>query len=432
MIDWKDEDLIELSLRPEVWDSFLREKISAGHMDRREEKQLRQYVEEKRYVPVARAVLAGEELPAPYRKVINKLNGKKRVVYIYPADVNTYLKLIGWLLHRYDDMFPVSLYSFRQNRSAKDAVRRLGDDRRLRYMYSYKTDVHDYFNSVPVDSVLIVLEEVLKDQKPLFALIKRLLENPCVRVKEGVAKEYAKGIMAGTPLSPFLANLYLMDMDRCMEKKYIYLRYSDDIIVFGKTHGECEEAGERIHAFLTQKGLSVNPAKDEWRTPEEGWSYLGVTGCAGVTDISRITMEKLKGKMRRKARALLRWREKKGVPPEGAVKAYIRHFNRKLYENPVHNELTWCRYYLPLITTDRSLKELDHYMVSCIRFLMRGRHDKAAYRLRYETIQSLGYRSLVHEYYKEKQEKQERQEEQEKQEKQEEQEKQAGAGAPQL
>ena len=54
----------------------------------------------------------------------------------------------------------------------------------------------------------------------------------------------------------------------------------------------------------------------------------------------------------------------------------------------------------PIITTSETLAELDRYMVECIRFIRTGTHTKANYRLRYETIKSLGFRSLVHEYYR--------------------------------
>ena len=34
-----------------------------------------------------------------------------------------------------------------------------------------------------------------------------------------------------------------------------------------------------------------------------------------------------------------------------------------------------------------------------LRYLASGKHNKANYRVRYEKLKSLGYKSLVHEYY---------------------------------
>ena len=95
-----------------------------------------------------------------------------------------------------------------------------------------------------------------------------------------------------------------------------------------------------------------------------------------------------------------RWRERKNLESEKAIKALIRHFNRKFYNNPQQNDITWCRWYFPIITTAESLQVIDEYMVSCIRYIATGKHTKSNYNLRYERIKELGFRSLVNAYYK--------------------------------
>ena len=110
----------------------------------------------------------------------------------------------------------------------------------------------------------------------------------------------------------------------------------------------------------------------------------------------------MKGKMRRKARRFRRLmtRGNRPLSAEEAIRRYIAVFNIKFYENRNENDLTWARWFFPIITTSETLAELDRYMVECIRFIRTGKHTKANYRLRYETIKSLGFRSLVHEYYR--------------------------------
>lgn len=75
-------------------------------------------------------------------------------------------------------------------------------------------------------------------------------------------------------------------------------------------------------------------------------------------------------------------------------------FSRKLFENPVEHELTWARWYFPLINTADSLKIIDEYCQSRIRYLATGKHTKAAYNFRYEEMKELGYVSLVNRYDK--------------------------------
>ncbi|MBR0531550.1 MAG: group II intron reverse transcriptase/maturase, partial [Bacteroidales bacterium] len=48
-----------------------------------------------------------------------------------------------------------------------------------------------------------------------------------------------RGVMAGTPTAPFLANVYLMEVDHHFEGEgVIYARYSDDIIILAEDQEE--------------------------------------------------------------------------------------------------------------------------------------------------------------------------------------------------
>ena len=207
--------------------------------------------------------------------------------------------------------------------------------------------------------------------------------------------------MAGTPQSAFLANLYLSDLDRLFEAQgVLYTRYSDDIIAFGATREETEQHAAQIRAFLAEKGLSVNPSKEDFYTPETGWTFLGFSYRDGAIDIAPATVKKLKQKMRRKARALQRWRQRNGLSGEKAAAAFIRVFNRKLLESPEGSELSWSYWFFSVINTADSLQEIDAYAQDCLRFLVSGKRTKVRYDVRYEDLKKLGYRSLVNAYYK--------------------------------
>ena len=74
-------------------------------------------------------------------------------------------------------------------------------------------------------------------------------------------------------------------------------------------------------------------------------------------------------------------------------------FNRKLFESPGDHELSWSRWFFPVIGTDESLKEIDRYAQDCLRYLLSGKRTKGRYGIRYDDLKQLGYRSLVHAYY---------------------------------
>ena len=58
------------------------------------------------------------------------------------------------------------------------------------------------------------------------------------------------------------------------------------------------------------------------------------------------------------------------------VRAFIKRFNRKLYDSDAPNETNWSRWYFPVINTDKSLKELDTYMQECLRYTASKTHKR--------------------------------------------------------
>ena len=189
-------------------------------------------------------------------------------------------------------------------------------------------------------------------------------------------------------------------MDRYFEEiGASYFRYSDDILIFAKTREELDARISDFYRHIEEKGLSDNPKKVSVSSPGDAWEFLGFSYKDGQVDISEVTKNKLKGKIRRKAKALLRWKTKTGAEYERAARALIRTFNKKLYNEENDDLFTWCRWFFPVITTDKSLRELDRYLLEYVRYLYSGRHYKGNFRITYDDIKKMGFRSLVHEYY---------------------------------
>lgn len=363
--------------------------------------ELRSFIDSKAYLPVCERINNGVSFPLPHKYIINKSNSnKKRIVYEYPKAENTVLKLLTYLLLReYDRIFSSGLYSFRPAKTAKDAVKHFAFQPEIREMYSYKADISNYFNSISVDMLLPMLNDTLKDDPRLFEFLKSLLAEPCVYDKGRIIKEQ-KGIMAGTPLSAFYANLFLSGLDkRFCDRNIPYARYSDDIIVFGKDMKTVEDYAVIIKENLQNHGLKINPDKECFSSPDEGWVFLGFRCSQNEIDIAPATVKKIKAKMHRKSRALLRWRKRNDIEGEKAASAFIRIFNKKLLDDPMDNELTWSFWFFSLINTDKSLRIIDQYAQDRIRFIISGTNKKSRFNVRYDDMKKLGYRSLVNAYY---------------------------------
>ncbi len=382
------------------WQRFYQYKTSIVSTDSFIE-ELKEYINNKKYLSVYENIQSGIPFPVPRKSIISKLSSdKKRTVYSYPYEENMAMKLLAYeMTRKYDYLFCDNLYSFRPGKTAKNAVKRIIRYPNISKMYSYKVDIHNYFNSIPIPLLLPRLKEDLADDAELFDFLSVILCEQNV-LEEGKLITEEKGIMAGTPLATFYANLYLRDLDEHFEKNNIlYARYSDDIIVFAQSRGEVEKYAEYIKEYLASKGLTVNPTKESFSNPEEAWTFLGFQYKDGVVDIAPVTIKKLKKKMRRKARSLRRWHMRNNIEGEKAAKAFIRIFNRKLFEHPEDNELSWSYWFFSVINTAESLKIIDNYSQECIRYLVSGKRTKARYNVRYDELKGLGYKNLVHEYY---------------------------------
>lgn len=386
---------------PAQWSSFYEYKLTGGHLSPTEQRELAAFIQAEGYREPIEAITQGKPFAPPRKSCISKMHSdKKRIVYTYAPAENWVLKLLTFLLQqKYDRVFAPNLYSFRPHLGVKNAIREMTCTPRVNAMWSYKVDIHNYFNSVPIGRMLPLLQQTLSDEPILYRFLEALLTDPLVE-DHGTLIQEEKGIMAGTPLSTFLANLYLSPMDHFFAEKGVpYARYSDDILLFEPSQSALQQDVLLIRQFLSEAGLSVNPKKEQYTAPGEPWSFLGIRCQNGTIDLSPVSVEKLKAKMRRKTRALMRWKARKGADGPPAARAFIRTFRRKLFENPVKQELTWSRWYFPLITTADSLKILDAYSQQCIRYLATGTRTRAAYNFRYEDMKALGYISLVNRYW---------------------------------
>lgn len=386
----------------QYWQQFFIHKKESGHLSRQDEKVLADFIERKGYLPAVQRIVNGESFSPPRRAAISKMSSqKKRIVYTYAPDENWVLKIMTHLLIRkYDHLFSDNLYSFRAGRSVKDAIRDLRRVKQIDRMWSYKADISNYFNSIPVEKLLPMMEQVLADEPVLLLFLSSLLTNPYVTDQGKVTEDHQKGIMAGTPISTFLANLYLSDLDQhFLKENRIFARYSDDMILFSPAKECLEQDIQLIRTQLQSKGLSMNPAKEAITAPGEMWTFLGFSFHQGIIDIAPASIQKLKAKMRRKMRALERWRDRGNHEGTHAARAFIKTFNRKLLEGGGDHDLSWAKWYFPTITTTQSLQLIDHYAQQCIRTLATGKHTKGSYNFRYEDMKELGCQSLVNRYY---------------------------------
>ena len=407
------KSILEEAGQESAWRSFLDYKIEHRNLSAGEEAEIQDFIDRKAYEKLCAKWRDGQyPMSLPVKKVINKQGtGKKRVVYSFQGDEGVFLKFIAYHLHRYSDVFASNCYAFRRGYGVKDALRRLRTDRKVPGQYCLKIDISNYFNSIDVEVLLQKLSFIQNTDVYLYQLFERILREECVICGGEIISE-KHGAMAGTPISPFCANVYLSETDYFFEELGVsYYRYSDDILIFADTYEELKKYEKLLTERVEQLGLSMNPEKVTVTVPGEPFSFLGFGYENGTIDLSPNTIRKTKARMKRKAEALRRWQRKKELKSQKAAVGFVRAMNAKFYgcrypdkrtkdsdEGGV-SEFTWERWFFPNLTTDKGLKEIDAYMQQYIRYVVTGRHYKGNYRISYGTLKEWGYRSLVHEYY---------------------------------
>jgi len=389
------------SLNNEIcWNDFLESKENSKNLPQKVVKEYQEYINNKKYMEIANGIIDGSYKFSIPRKVLISKSGKnkKRTVYIYAEKENYILKMISHLLYKYDNIFSPNLYSFRKKNGVKKAIYTITKTRKINEMCAYKVDIKNYFNSINVKKLLKDLKKDLKDER-LYNLIEEILLNKRVEYENKIIIE-EKGIMAGVPISAFLANYYLKDLDEYFYKNNIlYARYSDDIIVFGNTMEEIEQYQQTIKQFLNIKELSVNEEKEYFYKAKEKFEFLGFSFKNGVIDISNNSFKKIKGKIRRTARGLRRWMIRKEATSEITLKAMNRKYNNKFFGKS-ENDLTWKYWFFPIINTDKTLKQIDRYMQEQQRYVITGVHNKRNFKkVPYEFLKKCNYKSLVNEYH---------------------------------
>ncbi len=385
------------------WEKFYQNRADTGHLSTKELELLKGYIDAERYKHIAEEIIKGDySFSLPLKKKISKGGtSKKRVIYLFKDDEVWILKHLTYLLHKYDNLFSDNCYSFRKSRNAKTAIKKVLSTPGIDNMYCYKADIQNYFNSIPSERLCGKLSQLIMDDEPLVDIFRKILcVDKSLDGETGQVITENRGAMAGTPISPFLANVYLSDVDKWFENEgIIYFRYADDILLFCGNREKLDQYRDILIQMVKEEGLSINKDKEFLYSPQDAWEFLGIRYCNGVIDISDNTYRKIKAKIKRKAHSLYRWRCKKNVSFEKTAFVMIRSFNNKFYDIDETTEFSWSKWFFPLINTTERLRDIDSYLLSYIRYLYSGRHYKGNYRIKYSVIKELGFKSLVNEYY---------------------------------
>ncbi len=338
---------------------------------------------------------AGElALGPPTRRLLNKADGRKKVVFTFSPAGELILKALNRVLQETTAADHSRLcHSFQPGRGPRTAYREIRRIRGLRGFHCLHLDVRDYFNSIPVEPLLASLPRTITDDEALYRLLSRMLRDRRVISDGELVLDSHKGVMAGTPLAPLLSNLYLRPLDDAFEAARIpFLRYADDMVVFG-TGEDVERHGLDIEQRLACLGLELNGRKTRLTSAGRPWEFLGLRYDGGSLDLAANTITKLRRRVRRIAR-------RARVHPDPALRA-VRRLNRRLYGVGGRSvDFTWANWFFPLLSDDATLRRLDALVQEQLRFAVTGAHTRRNFKeVPYERLRGVGYVPLVTAYH---------------------------------
>jgi hypothetical protein len=173
-------------------------------------------------------------VPQPYRRV----NVGGRLLLVPGAEDR---RIQQELYAEVRELKPVSWNPERIQQRIRDAFRQRPD------LLALRTDIQNCFGTIPQNRVRELIEAL-----PLDPLLKENLLN--------VIQPVPQGLPTGSPLSPWLAELVLQEVDAAMTETDHYFRYVDDICVLGDRQ-ECDQTIHRLKTILQPLGMSLNKAK---------------------------------------------------------------------------------------------------------------------------------------------------------------------------
>ena len=207
--------------------------------------------------------------------------------------------------------------------------------------------------------------------------------------------------MGGVPVGNIFMNVYLREMDAYFAPRAaFYSRYSDDVLICARTREEIEEYQQKFYEFLERLKLSTNKEKTMIIESGEPFELLGMELCKGRVTISAHSMAKIRRKLRRFANNAYVKQSMGKMTREEAARNMIRRFNSFFFGYTGSGKrLSWARWAFPVITDTECLKELDHYFQTSLRYVLYGSMKQRKSSIPYETLNALGYKSLVYYFH---------------------------------
>lgn len=282
----------------------VRSKKGCGGVDGMQVDELAPYL--RRHWPELRnQLLSGTYRPQPVlRKQIDKPGGGKRNLGI-PTLVDRVIQqaFLQVLQPVWDPTFSDHSFGFRPGRNQHQAIARAQGYIAEGYGWVVDMDLEKFFDQVNHDRLMAALARRVTDKR-ILRVIRAFLTAGVM--DHGLVSPTVEGTPQGGPLSPFLSNVVLDELDQELERRgHRFVRYADDCNIYVRSQRAGERVLKSLKEFIGRKlKLRVNEAKSAVDEPCNR-KFLGFTFTRGKSPNRKVSAQAV-DKFKHKVRTLTR------------------------------------------------------------------------------------------------------------------------------
>ncbi|MGW7162638.1 reverse transcriptase domain-containing protein [Paenibacillus taichungensis] len=191
----------------------------------------------------------------PYVMEVDKKDGSKREVVIFQipdAVVSKYIykRLTKKNRHR----FSSTSYAYRDDRNVHFAIQDISIElKNYPRVFIAEFDFKNFFGSINHSYIFSQMDK--------NGFIVNGFERYVISRFLSLTK---KGVLQGTSISLFLANLACWGLDRKLEDEGLrFARYADDTVIWSNSYEKITKAYEIIHSFSVETGIEINFMKSD-------------------------------------------------------------------------------------------------------------------------------------------------------------------------
>lgn len=172
-----------------------------------------------------------------------------------------------------DELIHPSAYAWRRGRSAQQCLAAVDEALAEGRHWVLRGDIAAFFDEIPREMLLATLRTHTSDER-VVELVGHILRAGALA--GGELLDPSLGTGQGSPLSPFLANLYLRPFDHAVEAAgFSMQRYGDDLCIATFTRLDAQRAKDCVALALQRLRLRLNLEKLSLRHLGEGFVFLG-------------------------------------------------------------------------------------------------------------------------------------------------------------